>query len=122
MILDRVRALVFDVFGTVVDWRYTVVRELAALGRARSVERDWPRLADRWRLGYIEGVDPKLKDEVIIVSAHYDHEGADGDTILSGADDDGSGTVALLEIAEAYAMAAAANQHPRRSVLFACWG
>ena len=79
-------------------------------------------VADRNVLGYIEGADPKLKDEVVIVSAHYDHEGADGDTIFSGADDDGSGTVALLEIAEAYAMAAEANNRPRRSVLFACWG
>jgi hypothetical protein len=79
-------------------------------------------VADRNVLGYIEGADPKLKDEVVIVSAHYDHEGADGDTILNGADDDGSGTVALLEIAEAYAMAAEANKRPRRSVLFACWG
>ena len=77
---------------------------------------------DRNVLGYIEGADPKLKDEVVIVSAHYDHEGADGATIFNGADDDGSGTVALLEIADAYAMAAAANQRPRRSVLFACWG
>ena len=79
-------------------------------------------MADRNVLGYIEGADPKLKDEVVIVSAHYDHEGADGATIFNGADDDGSGTVALLEIAEAYAMAAEASQRPRRSVLFACWG
>ena len=66
-------------------------------------------VADRNVLGYIEGADPKLKDEVVIVSAHYDHEGADGATIFSGADDDGSGTVALLEIADASAMAAAAK-------------
>jgi hypothetical protein len=79
-------------------------------------------VADRNVLGYIEGSDPKLKDEVVIVSAHYDHEGADGATIFNGADDDGSGTVALLEIADAYAMAAAAKERPRRSVLFACWG
>ena len=70
----------------------------------------------------IEGSDPTLKDEVVIISAHYDHEGADGAVVYNGADDDGSGTVALLEIAEAYAMAAAAGQRPRRSVLFACWG
>ncbi|MSO60488.1 MAG: M28 family peptidase [Acidobacteria bacterium] len=77
---------------------------------------------DRNVLAYLEGADPTLKDEVVIVSAHYDHEGADGAVIYSGADDDGSGTVALIEIAEAYAMAAAAGQRPRRSVLFACWG
>ena len=77
---------------------------------------------DRNVLAYIEGADPKLKDEVVIVSAHYDHEGADGAIVYNGADDDGSGTVALIEIADAYAMAAAAGQRPRRSVLFACWG
>jgi len=79
-------------------------------------------VADRNVQGMIEGSDPALKDEVVIVSAHYDHEGADGPVIYNGADDDGSGTVALIEIADAYAMAAAAGQRPRRSVLFACWG
>jgi len=77
---------------------------------------------DRNVLAFVEGSDPKLKEEVVIVSAHYDHEGADGNVIYSGADDDGSGTVALIEIADAYAMAAAAGQRPRRSVLFAAWG
>jgi hypothetical protein len=77
---------------------------------------------DRNVLAMVEGADPKLKDEVVIISAHYDHEGADGAVIYSGADDDGSGTVALIEIADAYALAAAAGQRPRRSVLFACWG
>lgn len=79
-------------------------------------------VADRNVLGVIEGSDPQLKNEVVIVSAHYDHEGADGAVIYNGADDDGSGTVALMAIADAYAKAAAAGQRPRRSVLFACWG
>ena len=79
-------------------------------------------VADRNVLGFIEGSDPQLKNEVVIVSAHYDHEGADGAVIYNGADDDGSGTVALMAIADAYAKAAAAGQRPRRSVLFACWG
>ena len=79
-------------------------------------------VADRNVLAMVEGTDPALRDEVVIVSAHYDHEGADGAIVYNGADDDGSGTVALLEIADAYAMAMAAGQRPRRSVLFACWG
>lgn len=79
-------------------------------------------VADRNVLGVIEGSDPQLKNEVVIVSAHYDHEGADGAVIYNGADDDGSGTVALMAIADAYAKAAAAGQRPRRSLLFACWG
>ncbi len=56
-----------------------------------------------------------------MISAHFDHDGANGAQIMNGADDDGSGTVGLLEIAEAYALAAKAGQRPRRSVLFAAF-
>ena len=76
---------------------------------------------DRNVVAMVEGSDPQLRDEWVLVTAHYDHEGADGTTIYNGADDDGSGIVALIEIAEAYALAAAAGQRPRRSVLFAAW-
>ena len=50
-----------------------------------------------------------LKNEWVLVTAHFDHNGADGTQIFNGADDNGSGTVALLEIADAYALAAAAG-------------
>src|SRR6059058_4722969 len=63
-------------------------------------------VADRNVVALVEGSDPKLKDEWVIVSAHYDHNGADATQIFNGADDNGSGTVALIEIAEAYALAA----------------
>jgi len=76
---------------------------------------------DRNVLAYIEGSDPALRDELVIVCGHYDHTGTSGDRIFFGADDNGSGTVAVLEIAEAYAAAAAAGRRPRRSVLFAAW-
>jgi hypothetical protein len=76
---------------------------------------------DRNVLAIVDGGDPKLKDEWVIVCAHYDHDGADGSRIFNGADDNGSGTVALLEIAEAYALAARDGRRPRRSVLFAAW-
>lgn len=77
---------------------------------------------DRNVLALLEGSDPVLKQDVVIVSAHYDHEGADGSTVYNGADDNGSGTVALVSIADAFARAAATGQRPRRSVLFAAWG
>lgn len=76
-----------------------------------------PVTATRNVAALVEGSDPRLKDEVVVVVAHLDHEGVDGQ-IFNGADDNGSGTVALLEIAEAYALAARAGQRPRRSVLF----
>lgn len=49
---DSVKALTFDVFGTVVDWRSTVIREGRALGRAKGLDVDWPAFADAWRDGY----------------------------------------------------------------------
>lgn len=68
-------------------------------------------------LGVIEGTDKK--DEYVVITSHYDHVGkrADG-TIYYGADDDGSGTVAILELAEAFARAKAAGKGPRRSIVF----
>jgi hypothetical protein len=76
---------------------------------------------DRNVVALIEGSDPKLKDEWVIVSAHFDHNGADATQIFNGADDNGSGTVALIEIAEAYSLAAKEGRRPKRSVLFAAW-
>jgi len=71
-------------------------------------------------LGFIEGTDKK--DEIVVVTAHYDHVGVDntleGDKIFNGANDDGSGTVAVIEVAEAFAQAKKAGNGPRRSMLF----
>lgn len=66
-----------------------------------------------------EGSDPVLKNEYVALGAHYDHVGigtpVNGDAIFNGADDDGSGTTALLAMAEALAHA---KTRPKRSVLF----
>lgn len=67
-------------------------------------------------LGIVEGTDKK--DEWVIISAHYDHLGTQNGLLFPGADDDGSGTVGVLEIAEAFAKAKAAGKGPRRSILF----
>jgi 2-haloacid dehalogenase len=48
----RPKALAFDVFGTVVDWRSSIIRELEAFGRLHGVDADWPAMADGWRAGY----------------------------------------------------------------------
>jgi Zn-dependent M28 family amino/carboxypeptidase len=76
---------------------------------------------DRNVVALLEGSDPTLKNEWVIVSAHYDHNGADATQIFNGADDNGSGVVALIEIAEAYALAAKEGRRPKRSILFASW-
>jgi hypothetical protein len=79
------------------------------------------RVPDRNVLAMIEGSDPTLRDEAVVISSHFDHDGANGPAIMNGADDDGSGTVGLLEIAEAYALAAQAGRRPRRSIVFAAF-
>ena len=67
-------------------------------------------------VGFLEGADPVLKQEVVVLTAHYDHEGITADGVVyNGADDDGSGTVTILELAEAYAKNAT---RPKRSILF----
>jgi Zn-dependent M28 family amino/carboxypeptidase len=70
-------------------------------------------------LAAVEGSDSTLRDEAVIIVAHHDHNGAVGDTVYNGADDNASGTVGLLAVAEAYARAAADGERPRRSVVFA---
>lgn len=67
-------------------------------------------------IGMIEGTDKK--DEYLVITAHYDHLGKRGDVIYYGADDDGSGTVSVIEIAKAFAKAKAAGKGPRRSIIF----
>lgn len=67
-------------------------------------------------LGYLEGSEKP--DEVLIITAHYDHIGIRGEQINNGADDDGSGTSSVLEIAEAFTTAAKKGKRPKRSILF----
>lgn len=67
-------------------------------------------------IGYVEGTD--RADEYVFLTAHYDHLGKKGDVIYYGADDDGSGTVALLEMAQAFVEAKIRGNGPRRTVVF----
>ena len=67
-------------------------------------------------MGLIEGTDKK--DEYVLITAHYDHVGKRDTVIFYGADDDGSGTVSVLELAEAFAKAKADGKGPRRSIVF----
>lgn len=58
------RALAFDVFGTVVDWRSSIIRELTDFGLARGIDRDWARFADDWRAGYPPAMDRVRRGEL----------------------------------------------------------
>jgi len=107
-----------------------VAAQLAAIHLRGTGPNDgyFQRFAPNFRnvLARIEGSGPQLKDEVIVVGAHYDHVGygrsggALGEVgmIHPGADDDASGTAGVLELARAFARL---PQAPRRSILFAFW-
>lgn len=74
-------------------------------------------------IAYFEGADPELKDEVVVLMAHYDHVGIgapddSGDVLYNGADDNGSGTSSLLSIAHALNEAEKSGYKTKRSVLF----
>jgi hypothetical protein len=72
-------------------------------------------------LGFLEGSDPVLKDEILVITGHYDHIGlttSGTDKVNNGADDDGSGTTGVLMIADAFVKARKAGKGPKRSILF----
>jgi hypothetical protein len=66
-------------------------------------------------VGFWQGADPILKNEIIVIGAHYDHVGVLNDSIYNGADDNASGTAGVMEIAEAFTQC---NTRPKRSILF----
>ena len=74
-------------------------------------------------IGILEGGDPVLKNEYVVISAHLDHIGLsaplpDGHNVNNGADDDGSGSAGLMAMARAYAEGAAKGMRPKRSIIF----
>ncbi len=69
-------------------------------------------------VGTIEGSDPVLKNEVVVIGAHYDHLGKRGDYVYNGADDNGSGSVGVMSIARAFSALA---KPPKRTVVFCLW-
>src|SRR5262245_12143050 len=109
--LDAVRT------RTSADASPTSALTATAIARAEAAKAYPPNV-----VGILPGSDPALKDTYVVFSAHMDHVGvgspnAKGDSIYNGADDDASGTSAVLEVAQAFA-ALPANQRPKRSIIF----
>jgi 2-haloacid dehalogenase len=62
--MQDIRAIVFDTFGTLVDWRTSLIDELTAFGAARDVAGDWTALVDAWRGAYVPSMDRVRRGEV----------------------------------------------------------
>jgi hypothetical protein len=120
-ILSASGRTVKDLAGEINSKLKPVVFDVKGAEVSSSVEQSAPVETENV-LAFIEGSDPKLKSEVVVVSAHYDHLGMNrqlkGDQIFNGAADDGSGTVATLALAESFMRAKADGNGPRRSILF----
>jgi Zn-dependent M28 family amino/carboxypeptidase len=87
---------------------------------ARVVLKERRRAQGANVLGMIEGVDPKLKEETVLVGAHFDHEGTSGESeYMPGADDNASGTAGVVELAR---VLASSVKKPRRTIVFAAFG
>jgi hypothetical protein len=97
------------------------VRDLKDVEVTSTVELSLPLQTENI-LAFIPGSDQNLRDEVLLISAHYDHLGLNpalkGDQIFNGAADDGSGVAATLELAKAFMKAKREGHGPRRSLLF----
>lgn len=111
----------------VLNLRQEVLDALIAMGDGAKVEFSGPtetgEARSTWNaVGILRGSDPKLASQVIVMSAHLDHlgvnESASGDKIYNGADDDASGSVAVLEMARVFA----SGRRPRRTIYFVCFG
>jgi len=89
-------------------------------GIAFSIAQNFKEIKSENILGFLEGTDKK--DEVVVITSHYDHIGissrATADKINNGADDDGSGTVAVMALAKTFVQAKNDGNGPRRSILF----
>ena len=111
----------------VINLRQEALDALVAIGDGARAEFSGPTQGAEPRttwnaVGILRGSDPKLASQVIVLSAHLDHlgvrESAPGDKIYNGADDDGSGCVAVLEMARVFG----AGKRPRRTIYFVCFG
>ena len=71
--MTYVKAILFDVFGTVVDWRGSIIREVSAVAEKLGVSNDWGHFADRWRDGYYTGTQDVLNGKRVWVSADALH-------------------------------------------------
>jgi hypothetical protein len=121
MIFYITKAIAAEMLNTSADKMELAIANPSSL-KARSVSlkvtEKLKELNTENMVAFLEGTD--LKDEILVISSHFDHIGQneDGTVINNGADDDGSGTTGVMEIAEAFAQAAKEGIKPRRSILF----
>ena len=115
-VLGTTDAAVQAYLGKINSAKQPVAATFAVVPMQIKAERKREKLDTQNVLGFIEGTD--LKADVIVISAHHDHLGKHDGQVFNGADDDGSGTSAIITMAETFARAKKEGHGPRRSLLF----
>lgn len=108
-LLGRTSKIAFAQLNNIIKGNYTAELKIVATKTSEILESSNV-------IGVLPGTDKK--DEYVFITGHYDHLGKVGNVIWYGADDDGSGTVSVMQMAEAFAAAAKKGKGPRRTVVF----
>lgn len=117
--------LVGSKINSLVDYGQRV-KEKKKPSKATALVPEWNASIDQIKgsykaenvMAFLEGADPELKDEVLVITSHYDHVGIIDGEVHNGADDDGSGTVTVMELARQFLEMSKRGLRTRRSILF----
>jgi hypothetical protein len=118
-ILKEVNSTTADLKKTLQTWKRPVSFPLKAKIRLAVASRHFPQAVGYNVVGYIEGSDPKLRRECVVIGGHFDHCGAHMGLLFPGADDNGSGSATVMEAGKA---CAAIARKPKRSIVIALFG
>jgi len=118
-ILKETGANTADLKRSLTTWKRPLSFPLAARIRLAVAARHFPQAVGYNVVGYIEGSDPKLRRECVVIGGHFDHTGAHMGLLFPGADDNASGSATCMQAGKAVAALA---RKPRRSVVIALFG
>lgn len=118
-VLKDAGATAADLKRSLLTWKRPISFPLRAKIRLAVQSRHFPQAVGYNVVGYIEGSDPKLRRECVVIGGHFDHTGAHMGLLFPGADDNASGSATCMEAGKAFAGLA---RKPKRSVVIALFG
>jgi len=118
-VLKEVNSTTADLKKSLTTFKRPISFPLTAKIRLAVESRHFPQAVGYNVVGYVEGSDPKLRRECVVIGGHFDHTGAHMGLLFPGADDNASGSATVMEAAKAFA---ATGRKPKRSVVFALFG
>jgi hypothetical protein len=118
-VLKETGSTAADLKKSLTTWKRPISFPLAARIRLAVASRHFPQGVGYNVVGYIEGSDPKLRRECVVIGGHFDHTGAHMGLLFPGADDNASGSATCMQAGKAFAVLA---RKPRRSIVIALFG